>query len=58
MKLTDQQYREAAWCEAIVNQVQPRIAVEASLKAKAGKQFDDNIAAAIQAKEWLERVCR
>lgn len=61
MTPTNEEYTVAAFCEAVKNDLQNRItwcAIEhASNGARInGQKFDNNISAAIQAGEWLDRA--
>lgn len=61
MTPTNEEYVIAAFLEAVTNDLDNRITWFAIATASAdaslnGKQFDNNITAAIQAGEWLDRA--
>jgi hypothetical protein len=61
MNLTSHQYQRAAWHNGIHSGLSFRISLEAweaATRADStnGRQFDNNVTAAIQASEWLDRV--
>lgn len=61
MTPTNEDYTIAAFCEAVTNDLDNRVTWYALQNARNGmhpngKQFDDNVTAAIQAGEWLDRA--
>ena len=55
MTPTGEQYAIAAFCEAMANHIDNRVVWFALFQSKDGKTLDDNVQAAIHAKDWLNK---